>query len=213
MISLTSPTKIWAHRLPAGVKLAALPLTTLALFAVSAPAPLGLACVATAALYLSAGPLFARAGITSLRPLWPFLLVIALWHGISGEIAAGLTISLRLINAVALANFVTMTTPLSDMIAVLSWLLTPLRKLGLSTRAIELSIALVIRFTPALTHKGERLAEAWRARARRRPSWKIITPMAALALDDADHVALALRARGGLEPPPTSPPNPSSFPK
>ncbi len=117
----------------------------------------------------------------------------------TGQIEAGVAVTMRLLTAVALANFVTMTTQLSDMIAVMSWLLTPLRRLGLSTRALELSVALVVRFAPVLAQKGGRLTESWRARSPRRAGWKIVTPLAALAIDDAEYVAEALRARGGME--------------
>ena len=46
MISLTSPVETWAHRVPAGVKLAALSLATVGLFAVQDPWPLALALAA-----------------------------------------------------------------------------------------------------------------------------------------------------------------------
>ena len=162
--------------------------------------PLALAMLAVVILYLTGGTGFAAQGVRHLRMLWPFLLLIAVWHGATGQVQAGLAIALRLLAALALANFVTMTTRLTDMIAVLTWLLTPLRRLGLSTRAVELAIAMVLRFTPMLVENGQRLAMSWRARSRRRPGWRIVMPMAALALDDADHVAEALRARGGILP-------------
>lgn len=200
MISLTSPIETWAHRVPAGVKLVALSILTVALFASDRPAPQALVLLAILALYLSGGTTFLRQGARHLRMLWPFLLLIAVWHGLTGQIQTGLAIALRLLSALALANFVTMTTRLTDMIAVLTWMLAPLRRIGLSTRAVELAIAMVLRFTPMLTENGRRLAMAWRARSRKRPNWRIIMPMVALALDDADHVAEALRARGGILP-------------
>lgn len=200
MISLTSPIETWAHRIPAGAKLLALSGLTVALFATDRPEPLIAALGGIAALYLSGGGLFLRQGAGHLRMLWPFLLLIAVWHGLTGQVEAGLVIALRLLAALALANFVTMTTRLSDMIAVLTRLLAPLRRFGLQTRAVELAIAMVLRFTPMLVDNGNRLAMSWRARSRRRPNWRIIMPMAALALDDADHVAEALRARGGILP-------------
>lgn len=199
MISLTSPVRTWAHSIPAGIKLLALSVLTVLLFLLDL-AGLALAALAVAALYLTGGLTFAAQGVRHLRMLWPFLLVIALWHGLTGQAVAGAAIALRLLAALALANFVTMTTRLTDMIAVLTWLLTPLRRLGLSTRAVELAIAMVLRFTPMLVENGQRLAMSWRARSRRRPGWRIVMPMAALALDDADHVAEALRARGGILP-------------
>ena len=78
------------------------------------------------------------------------------------------------------------------------WLCTPLRALGLSTRPLEIAIALVIRMTPVLLTKGRALSDAWRARSPRRANWRIILPFTLLALDDADHISDALRARGGL---------------
>ncbi|GHG18137.1 CbiQ family ECF transporter T component [Paracoccus aerius] len=199
MISLTSPVETWAHRIPAGAKLLALSIATLALFLLE-PFMIAVATLAVAVLYLSAGLTFAAQGLRHLRMLWPFLLLIAVWHGVTGQAQAGAAIALRLLAALALANFVTMTTRLTDMIAIMTWLLAPLRRLGLSTRAVELAIAMVLRFTPMLVENGQRLAMSWRARSRRRPGWRIVMPMAALALDDADHVAEALRARGGILP-------------
>ena len=91
-----------------------------------------------------------------------------------------------------------MTTKLAQMVAVVTWLTTPLRRLGIQTRAIELGIALVIRFTPVLAQKGQLLAQSWRARSTKRVGGLMIIPFAVLAIDDAEHVAEALRARGGL---------------
>ncbi|MBE9639970.1 CbiQ family ECF transporter T component [Salipiger mangrovisoli] len=201
MISLTSPVETWAHRVPAGVKLAALSLATIGLFALEDPAPLALAFAGSVALVLSGGWRFAGAAARSLRILWPFLGLIALWHGVTGQLAEGLAVALRLLAALTLASFVTMTTRLTDMVAVASWLLAPFRRFGLSTRALELSVALVVRFTPSIARKGGLLTEAWRARSARRAGWQVVMPLAALAIDDAEHVAEALRARGGVVPP------------
>jgi biotin transport system permease protein len=103
-----------------------------------------------------------------------------------------------MLTAVGLANLVTITTRLTDMMGVVRWLCTPLRAIGVKSDRIELAMALVIRFTPVLIDKGAMLAMAWRARAARRVGWRIVTPFAVLAIDDAEHVAEALRARGGL---------------
>ena len=91
-----------------------------------------------------------------------------------------------------------MTTPLQGMIAVLERLAAPFARLGLKPHVLAVSIALVIRFTPVLLARAERLAEAWRARSPRRPGWRVVVPLALGAIDDAEQVAEALRARGGL---------------
>ncbi|MEW9918309.1 energy-coupling factor transporter transmembrane protein EcfT [Marimonas sp. MJW-29] len=198
MISLTSPVETRAHDWPAGAKLGALCAATLVLFWVRDPLWHAGFLAATLALYALPGRRFLRAGLARLRVLWPFVALIAVWHLVIGDVSGGTLIILRMITAVALANLVTMTTRLSDMMGVVRWLATPLRAFGLSTRAVEPAMALVIRFTPVLAQKGATLTLAWRARSPRRAGWRIVIPFAVTALDDAEHVAEALRARGGL---------------
>lgn len=197
MLSLTSPVQTPFHRLPAGPKLAALAGTTLLLFQQSDPLQLAFVALAIAALYSPGGWSFAAQGLRLLRPLWPFALVLALWHVWTDDIAGGLTILLRLLAALAAANLVTMTTRLSDMIAVTERLAAPLRHLGLPPRSLAIAIALTIRFLPSLSDRLARLSEAWRARAPSRAGWRILAPAALATIDDADQVAEALRARGG----------------
>ena len=195
MLTLTSPVETWLHRVPAGAKLAVLAAVTAGLFLLDGPVRPSLALVAVGALYLSCGLL--RYGLRSLVPLWPFLLVLAVWHGWTGTLAEGGTVALRLVTAVAAANLVTMTTRLTDMVTVLERLAGPLRHLGLPPRTLALALALVIRFIPVLSDRIGTLRHAWAARSARRAGWAILVPATLAALDDADRVAEALRARGG----------------
>ncbi|MEM9576316.1 MAG: energy-coupling factor transporter transmembrane component T [Pseudomonadota bacterium] len=198
MISLTSPVRTRAHNWPASLKLAALALATLVLFMVSEPYVLLAACGITLVLYAVPGRVFLLAGLRRLVVLWPFLAILAVWHLATRTYAEGAEIILRLIAAMGLANLVTMITALSDMIAVIRWLAHPLRRFGLKTRALEIAIAMVVRLLPSLIENGQRLSEAWRVRSPRRPNWRLVVPFTLLALDDADHLADALRARGGI---------------
>jgi biotin transport system permease protein len=198
MISLTSPVETRAHGWPAAVKLGALCIVSVVLFAVK---PLALHLLffgGMLGLYALPGRQFFRTGLGRLRLLWPFVALIVLWHVVLADVAHGVAIALRMMTAVGLANLVTMTTRLSDLMGVVRWLSAPLRRFGISTQAIEVAVALVIRFTPVLADKGAQLGQAWRARATRRVGWRIVLPFAVLAIDDAEHVAEALRARGGL---------------
>jgi biotin transport system permease protein len=199
MLTLTSPVETWAHRLPAGAKLAALALATTGLFALRSPLPLGCVCLLTMGLYGSGGPVFARAGLRLLWPLWPFVLIVGLWHLWLHDISGGAVVLLRMIAAVALANFVTMTTRLSDMLAVFQTIARPLAPLGLSPRSLALACALVIRFIPVMLDRLAQIGQSWQARSPRRPRWRVLVPATLAALDDADRVAEALRARGGAD--------------
>lgn len=196
MLTLTSPIETAAHRLPASVKLAALALFTASLFALKSPTALAIAALIPASLIASGGTSFARESARMLRPLLPIILIIALWHLILRD-PGGIAILLRLITAVAAANFVTMTTRLADMISVIERLARPLRPI-LPPKTLALAIALTVRFVPTLLTRAEQIRQSWRARSPRRPGWRTLLPTTLAALDDADHVAEALRARGGL---------------
>ena len=197
MLTLTYPSKTWAHGLPAGGKLAALALATIALFALREPAHLALAAFGAAGLVATGGREFARTSLRPLWMLWPFVAIVAAWH-IWLRDPTGAAIILRMITAVALANFVTMTTKLTDMIAVIEWLLRPFARIIPAAR-IALAIALTIRFIPVMLLRAEELGAAWRARSHRPARWHILPALALSALDDAAHVAEALRARGGVD--------------
>ena len=196
MLTLTSPVETPLHRLPAGLKLAVLALFTAGLFVIRAPELLAVCLLLVAALHLPGGGVFWRAALAALRPLWPFVVVVLVWHIWTDAARAGAVVLLRMVTAVAAANLVTMTTRLADMLAVLETAFRPLSPI-LPPRRLALAFALVIRFVPSLGDSIARLRAAWSARSPRRPGWRILVPATLSALDDADHAAEALRARGG----------------
>ncbi|MEP1941648.1 MAG: energy-coupling factor transporter transmembrane protein EcfT, partial [Sulfitobacter sp.] len=148
MISLTSPVKTRAHGWPAGAKLAALCFASVALFAAPYLAVQAGVALGVLGLYALPGGIFWRYGVRRLWPLWPFGVFLLVWHIWTGTPQEGAVIALRMFNAVALANLVTMTTSLEAMMAVVQRLLSPFAPLGINLRAIELAAAMVIRFTP-----------------------------------------------------------------
>ncbi|NDR58999.1 energy-coupling factor transporter transmembrane component T family protein [Aliiruegeria sabulilitoris] len=198
MLALVSPIDTPYHRLPAGAKFGALSLVTLSLFLSNAVSVQLAAVIGVAALYLVVGMDFLRQGLQSLRPLWPFLVIVGIWHFLLGDPSEGAVVCLRLLAAVALANLVTMTTRLDDAIELVMKLLRPLRRLGVQTGQIAFAIALVIRFVPVMLDNARRLLESWRARSARRPGWQVIAPIFLVALDDATRVAESIRARADL---------------
>lgn len=198
MLSLTVPGKSWLHKLPVGSKLAALCLTTFAMLTVRHWEIALAGLVVIAALYSSVSLDFVRTGAKRLRPLLFVILIIGAYQTWIGRYEEGIVICLKIVSAVAMANLVTMTSRLDAMIAVVEWLARPLQWLGLHPRTMGLSVGLVLRFTPVFLEKGRSLNEAWRARSFKRPNPRLLVPLALGALDDADRVADAIRARGGL---------------
>lgn len=198
MLTLTSSHETAAHRWPAAVKLAGLAGLTLVLFA-----PLG----TSGALALAAGMLVAAVVLAAAlgllgewarlyRPLWPFAVLILIWHAVTGTSLTGVLVVTRMAAAVGAANLVTMTTRLSDMQAVFLWLARPLSPL-IAPKTLALCVALVIRFLPVMVQREAQLRQAWAARSPRRAGWRLTVPLTLAALDDAERVAEALRARGG----------------
>ncbi len=200
MLSLNSPVRTPYHDIRPGLKLAALCGFTVAVFITESPAWLTGAFLLVLALYLVPGTGFLIAGLRRLLPLWPFIAVLAIWHAATSEYLEGISIGLRLVSAVALANLVTMTTRLDDLAGLAARLATPLPRTRPVARTIGIAVALVVRFTPVLAQKAGTLLESWRNRSARSPGWRLVIPLAVLAMDDAEHVAEALRARGGVHP-------------
>jgi biotin transport system permease protein len=196
MLTLTSDFKTALHAVPVGPKLLVLAGFSLWVAFVQGWPLVVLGLGGVSILYLAQGWSFARQGLLLLRPLWPFLLLLALWHCFSYTKLVGAILAGKMVAMVALANIVTLTSRFDALLAAIEKLFAPLHMVGLSPRILALTLALVIRFTPVLLDKAGLLRQAWRARSHRAPSWQLILPLA--ALDDADHVALALRARGGF---------------
>lgn len=197
MISLSSPIETRAHGWPAWVKLGGLCIVSTGLLLTDRPALHVAAAGLVLGLYVLPGVLFMRAGLRSLRVVLPFVGMLLAWHLITGDARHGAVMTLRMVTLIALANLVTMTTGLPEMVDLVRTLTAPLRRLGMPTHLLETAIPLTIRFTPVLIARAEGLAEAWRARSFRRPGWRLLLPLMLAALDDADHVNEALRARGG----------------
>ena len=197
MLTLTSPIETPIHRWPAGAKLAVLCAITIWLFWLTTLLPIALTLAAIILLYAAGGLPFIAHGAAMLRPLWPFVLIVGLWHGWIGDITGGAVVILRLITAMAAANLVTMTTGLTAMMAVVEWLSRPFAAI-MPPRRLALAMGLVIRFIPVLQSHAARLSQAWRARSPRAPRWRLLPALTLSAIDEADHVAEALRARGGV---------------
>lgn len=197
MLSFESPVQTRWHAVPVVWKFTAVLLSTLLLFIYDSLLVQVVACMVCVILYRFGGRAFFMAGLQRIRFIWPFLLVILFWHAFTQTADQGLVIGLRLVAILGISNLMTMTTRLSDLIGLIHRGLTPLRSLGVNTRPVEIAVALVVRFTPVFMAKGASLSDAWRMRARKKPGWRIVFPLSLAAIDDAEQVADALKARGG----------------
>jgi len=197
MLSLNSEPRSFWHALPAGPKLLALLLATgLAMWLPNAAAA-AMAFLGVMGLYALAGWAFLRQGLLALRPVLFVAALILAWHGWALSWEQGGLVVARMLALIALANLVSMTTALADLLDRVERALAWLRVAPLWRQRLALSVGLVVRFTPVLILKGQQLQRAWQARSHRRPGWRLMLPFVLGALDDAETVSEALRARTG----------------
>jgi biotin transport system permease protein len=190
---LARPT--WLHPVPAGAKLIALFVLSFAVLPVDDWRLLAAALALTLALYGSLGS-EALKRLTGFRPLLWLLAAIFLLHGLMGDWQLGAGAVLRLLVMILLADAVSMTTTLQDMMQALMPLLRLLRPFGVNPKKLSLAVSLAIRFVPVFSAQWQARAEAWRARTGRKPSLRLLGPFLADTFRMADNVAESLDARG-----------------
>lgn len=197
MLALSIEPKTWAHRISVGVKMAILVLASFWLFSLNDIFYLSLSFCLSMGLYASLGKQACMKGLRALSPILWMMGIVFIFHILRSDVVGGCILVLRILIMALLANFVTMTSRLSDTIELVLWLLWPLKKIGVNIAPIGLVFAMVMRFTPVLIERAKQLTLAWRARAKTKGNWRIIMPMFISVIDDAEHISEALRARGG----------------
>lgn len=196
MRSLYVTRRTWLHAVPAGVKLIALSVVGTALILAGTSTHLAIAAAMVLALFLSLG----TAGWRQWRMLRGLLIAAALiagFHWLTGNPAIGLSSALRIMAVAMLALMLTITTRFDDLLAVLEYILSPLRRIGAPVERIALGIGLTLRFVENFYAQWQRLNDAHRARTGRNGGWRLLAPLAIRALQTAERVADALAVRIG----------------
>jgi biotin transport system permease protein len=201
MLSLYVPGTNPVHRAPAGLKLAALAVLGVALFAT---ARLDLVAAALG-LVLAAGLLGARLPwrvLTSqVRPVWIWLVALFGFHLLVTDPVVGAVAVLRLLTLVLAAAVITATTRVTALVAVIEWLTSPLRVFGVRPARIGLVIAMTLRFIPLVADRAARIREAQAARGAERVGLGMVVPLLVQVLRMATTVGEALDARGASDVP------------
>lgn len=195
MISLYSPGDGILHRLPAGAKLLGLAIAAL-LISLLRPGAIGMLAVlaVASALYPLCGLGWRLLGRSWWRLRWLILVLGgALWVFVSGE--AAIENTGRVIALILLAELVTRTTRMGDLLDVLQRVLRPLRLIGIDPASAALAISLTIAMIPVLAGFVVQVRDAQRARGVRLGA-RAALPLMVLTLRHADDVGDALAARG-----------------
>lgn len=194
MIGLYRPGGSWAHRCPAGVKLALLLAGTTALVVVRTPAAVVAGALLVAGGYAAAA-LPPGALTAQLWPLRWFVLVLVPFQWWSGGPKAVVVVVGTLLLSVAAAGLVTLTTRVTAMLDVLVNLLRPARRL-VDPERVALVLALTVRAVPVLAETFAQARDARRARGLERSPRALLVPLVLRTLRHADRLGEALAARG-----------------
>src|SRR5215217_4227662 len=143
-LSLFCQGNSWLHRLPAGPKLLGLALAVTGILLTSQPQFVGVELVVTMILYpLAHTPL--RILWRNIRLLLPFLIIVIAFQLLTANWEKAATISGQLLGTVLLAGLVTVSTRVSEMLALFEKLARPLNRLGVSSYRLALVLTLTIR--------------------------------------------------------------------
>ena len=140
MGSLYSDISTWLHRVSAGVKLLALALLGIGLFALQQWQVLLLVTVVCVLVFVSLGAASYRAKPLVLGVLVASVLVAAFHVWMAQPEIAAITV-MRMLSATLMGIALTLTTRYSDLLQVFEWVLSPLQKLGIRTDVLALQLA------------------------------------------------------------------------
>jgi len=183
------------HRCPPSIKLLSLAVVSVGLFAYAT------LWLILPALAVSFG-LYALAGFSLFLPvrqfkpmLWLFGLLFIFSAFNSGWLVASIIV-LRLVCLFILANLVTLTTPLSRMMACFERIFIILKPFGCHPAKVALVFSLTLRFIPLIHKLVTEIRQAQAARGMERSLIAFLVPTVVLMLKMSEDVANALEARG-----------------
>lgn len=184
------------HRVPAGPKLLVLLVLGVVLITLANPwASLGALAVALI-LYPTTG-LTLRRALGVLRALAPFLLAIGVFQGLFvGSWIEGARLGSQLAALVLLANAITLSTRVEEMLALFERMARPLRRVGGDPDRVALVLALTIRSIPMVTAAWNAARDGYRARGLRGRPYLLVVPVIVHLLRTAEATGEALVARG-----------------
>lgn len=183
------------HRAPAGAKLLVLAAVALALSLLPIGA-VGTAAVLVAAslAYPATGQPWRALGSAWWRLRWLIVLLGAALLIFSSAEAAVVHTG-RIVALLLLAELVTATTRLGDLLEVIRRLLAPIRRVGGDPDVVALTLSLTIAMIPVVGNVVARVREAQSARGVRLGP-RASVPVLTLTMRHADQVGEALAARG-----------------
>jgi len=194
--SLFIPGQGWLYRIPAGHKLLVLVALGAVLMLIHSLSVLTLSLLAVTGLMYQSGLSFKKLWSQLKLMVW-FLLILGIYSAWVQSPGVALEMLLRLSSLILAALLVSMTTPITQMMEVVVWLLKPFERLGwVNAQKVSLALGLTLRLIPELSVQWSDIREAQAARGIKPGVMTMLFPMLVRTLRRADELAEAIDARG-----------------
>jgi biotin transport system permease protein len=204
-LALYVPRASPVHRMRAGWKLLALAALSVVVFALPTLPVVGAALAGVLVVGLGAGRLPVAVLAGQARAVLWWLVVLFALNAVLTDVRTGAVTAIRLLALVLAAATVTATTRVTEMVAVVESICSPLRFLGVRPARIGLVIAMALRFVPLISERADRIREAQAARGGSvrglRGLTTTVVPLLVQVLQLAHTVSEALDARGADDVP------------
>lgn len=191
MISVYLSSSTWLHRIPAGIKLSSLAVISVLTLYLEGWLPSLVALIIVLLGYVSLGP----EGLHRLRILKGFvvlLLGLGTFQALISGWEGGVALVLKTLFIILLADLVSMTTTMQEMIRIFKDLFFPFRS---QAERISLAIALMIRLVPVSIQTWQSLQDAYQSRVAKKGSFVLIPVFLSQMLKLSDRVSESLKAR------------------
>ena len=195
MISVYSSDLTWLHKIRAGRKLLFLMLTSVFILPIKEVQILCCFLLFVIILYFSLGKSFWKK-IILIRPIIPLLVIILLIQVWMGSFWDGIGIICRLVAMILLANLISISTRMTDIIAAIEPILKFFGIFGISSKYLSIAVALCIRFVTVFFQLWNDLDFAYRARTGKKGGLRLILPFIIQVMKVSEIVGDALTARG-----------------
>lgn len=183
------------YRLPAGFKILSLLAAGTGLIVAADHRVAVVALVVAFVLYPLMGLSLRHVG-RMVRVLWPFLVAIGVFQGLFGDWQTGVRVCAQIAALVLLANVVTLTTRVQEMLDLFQRMAEPLRFFGGSPERVALVLALTVRSIPMVGQAWTAAQEGYRARGLAGRPYLLVVPVIVQLLRMAEATGEALVARG-----------------
>ena len=195
MGSFFIPGQGWLYRMPAGRKLLVLVVFGAVLMLVHRLSILALSLLVVTGLMHQSGLSFKKLWLQLKRMVW-FLSILCIYTAWVQSPGAALEMLFRLATLIVAALVVSMTTPITQMMDVVVWLLKPFARMGwVDPQKVSLALGLTLRLIPELSLQWNEIREAQSARGIKPGVMNMLFPMLVRTLRRAEELSDAIDAR------------------